>query len=324
MKKLTRYILILFPVILLILFSGCSGRFEKPVTTSDSAIIYPSKKTNGIEAKITFCKKLSRKSGKRLGVGTFFTIGEKENVHAFVDLENCFANSNRPLMFHTDWIDPDGNSFFQKRFDLSSDDSTTVLNSTISIPPDKREPGKYLFRVYLFRELIAEKFFTLLPEGQVAPSPADLVKATIILSGKSDKESGTDSVFTIRDKGTVYAFVDVDNLSELNDDVLKFHLDWIGPDSSTFYKKQFELSPEDSSATLASAISLDPDKRQPGTCYLRLFLGDDLVTEKKFELCREIKPIPPKIEGIEASIVLCRDVDKKTGERSWCRFGIHY
>ncbi len=305
--------LIIIPVIFLIIFSGCSARFEKPVYTADSTIFYPSRKTNGIEARITFCKKIGRKSGKRLGVGTIFTLEEKAYVHGFADLKNCFLNTDQPLMFHIDWIDPDGNSFFQKRIDLTPEDSTTTLYSAISIPPDKREPGEYMFRVYLFRELIAEKKFTLLPVGQAPPSQADLVKAVITLSSKTDSDTAQDSIFTISEKGSVYAVAEVDNLTELNDDDLKFYLEWIAPDGSSYYKKQFDLSPEDSAATLTSAISLDPDKRQPGTCYVKLLLGDDLVTEKKFVLRKLVKPPPPKIRGIEATIELCGSVDKKTG-----------
>jgi len=165
MKKMKLITLTMFLITLLLLVgAGCSSRIEMPVTGADSTIVYPAKKADGISAKITLCRKVDKKTGKRIGTGTVFTIMEKERVRAFVDLENRFVYGDRELMFHFDWIGVNGRSFYRKRIDLSPDDSSSTINSSISIPPDKRQPGKYILRIYLFRELIAEKKFELLPE----------------------------------------------------------------------------------------------------------------------------------------------------------------
>jgi len=52
------------------------------------------------------------------------------------------------------------------------------LSSVLSLPPKRRSPGRYLFRVYLFRELIAEKAFTV--RGDAATEIIDYVKANQI------------------------------------------------------------------------------------------------------------------------------------------------
>ncbi len=102
-------------------------------------------------------------------------------------------------MFHVDWIDPEGRSFYLKRIDLLPGDSTASLISSISVSPDKRLPGKYLLRIYLFRELIAEKYFELRDSAKVEKIYGDIVFFKSI-----DKESGemkgVDTVFEIKEK----------------------------------------------------------------------------------------------------------------------------
>jgi hypothetical protein len=164
MKKLKILMVFLCMAALLMFMPACSTRYQEPLTTADSTIVYPPKKTGDISAKITFCRKISKKTGKLIDAGSVFTIGNDEMVHAVVDLENRFESGDRDLMLHLQWIDQDGGDIYRKRIDLTSADSTSTLKSSISISPDKRQPGEYLLQVYLFRELIAEKKFRLLPE----------------------------------------------------------------------------------------------------------------------------------------------------------------
>ncbi|MCX6234781.1 MAG: hypothetical protein NT175_08660 [Bacteroidetes bacterium] len=305
---------------LLLVVTGCSSRIDVPVTVADSTIVYPAKKADGISAKITLCRKISKKTGNRIDAGTVFTIKEKESIYAFVDLENCFVHGVRTLMFHLDWIDTSGRSFYRKRIDLSPDDTTTTLNSSISISPDKRQPGEYLLRVYLFRELIAEKKFELRPESQVTPSQVEEINAKIILCRNVDKKTGrrirVDSVFTIREKESIYAFVDFENRFVHSDRELMFHIDWIDTSGTSFYQKGINLSPGDSSSTINSSISISPNKRQPGEYFFKIYLFDELIAEKKFELRPESQVTPSHVEGIQARIILCRNVDKETGKRT--------
>jgi len=318
MNKWIKDILFLLAAIYLMAGWGCAERFETAAVMNDSTIVFPQKDPDGISAKVTFCSKVSRKTGKRTGTNHIFALSENADVFAVVDLRNCDFNNQNSLLFHVDWIDPNGNSFFQKRIDLTPADSSTVLHSSISLNPDKREPGRYLFRVYLFRELIAEKYFTLLPYGQKPPSAADLLNVDVELSNSNaDLETGSilnDSVFTIDGRGNVYANARVDNMVVLLDDMLEFTLSWHGPTGETWFKKEFEFTPADSSAVLSSAISLDPDKREPGPCSVRLYLFDELLAEEKFTLISAPMPKLPKLSRLNTTMTFCKKFNSKTGE----------
>ncbi len=104
-----------------------------------------------------------------------------------------------------------------------------------------------------------------------------------MLIRKPVNEAGVDSVFIIKEKGWVHACIDLNNKSQ-NKKKLKISVDWIGPDGKSFYRKQSDLAPADIPATISSAISLSPDKRQPGTYFVRVYLFDKRIAEKKFEL----------------------------------------
>ncbi len=147
--------------------SGCSTRSSDPVLAPDSTWVYPGKQAGDIDARITFADKArtSKKTGKRLGVTNTFEVGVDEKAYAFADLSNPFARGDRVLNFHLVWVNSQDRTIFKKKVDYQPSDSLTTLSSALSLPPGKRAPGPYKFRVYLFRELIAEKSFTLTGEA---------------------------------------------------------------------------------------------------------------------------------------------------------------
>ena len=112
---------------------------------------------------------MSRKSARPLGVSRVFTLGETAKVRACVELENTLALGERDLMLHLVWLGPGEKEFYTKRFDCTPTDSLATITSSISIPPERRKPGEYALKVYLFRELIAEKQFEVR-----APAPEPL------------------------------------------------------------------------------------------------------------------------------------------------------
>ncbi len=115
------------------------------------------------------------------------------------------------------------------------------LKSSISISPEKREPGIMLFRLFLFRELIAEKKFQLSDFVPISEKEFN-ISANITLfrkvGKKTGKKIGEGTVFTIKKKAKVRAIVDLGNLDEYLEDELKFRLEWIGPNSKSFYTKK--------------------------------------------------------------------------------------
>lgn len=151
----------------LAILAGCSDREMTPVLRADSTLVYPSKRPVDVDATITFAAKSqpSRTTGERRGVSRTFDMEPGAKVWAFVDLENRFARGDDSLSFHLVWVGPDGRAKYSKRISHAPGDEDTTLKSALSIPPGRRDPGEYRLQVYLFREQIAEKSFTLRGEG---------------------------------------------------------------------------------------------------------------------------------------------------------------
>lgn len=305
-------------ILISFVMAACSGRSETPVALADSTITYPSKDADDIQAQITLYRTQIRKTGKRIGVGTVFTIREKANIKAFIDLENL-EKSKSLLMFHVDWIDPEGNSFYMKRIDIEPGDTATSLKSSISVEPGKREAGEYTFRVFLFRELIAEKKFRLIDEIPVTDADVKKVDAHVVLYKSLDKKTGerigVDSVFMITKKSKVRAAVEMERLSIFNDRTLNFRFDWSDQNGKVVSTKSINLAPVDSTAILNSSMPVTNDECKPGTYLMRLYLFNFLLTEKKFQLKAEPGISLTKVEGVSAKITLCNKIDKKTGEK---------
>jgi len=305
----------LIAIILLIAF-GCTSRLETPVLDENSTLIFPPKNIGDISVNITFCRKTNRKTGEPIGAGSAFTIMEKGKVQAIVDIKNRFFHGDKKLLFHIDWIGPDGKSMYLKQIILSPDDSSSTIKSSISILPENREPGEHKFQVYYFRELIAERKFELLPRIDVIDLVEQGFSTDIVLCTKLDKKTGKrigiDSTFTIKEKGKVRAYYDLVNHSELCDRELLFRFNWIGPNDSSFYNKLVDISPFDSTSIIGSSISISPGKREPGNSTLQLYLFNELIATNKFELLPEPEIIPIKLN---TKITLYRKLDKKTGKR---------
>ena len=148
---------------LAIIFPSCSERLSEPVVMPDSTIVFPAKDTNNISAKIMFSRFIGQKSRRQWAISDVFPLKENENVYAVINLDNRHNFKDNELMFHIDWAGPDGGSFYSKKIEIKRSDSVSTFNGSISITPDKREPGEYLLRVYLFDEMIGEKSFVLKP-----------------------------------------------------------------------------------------------------------------------------------------------------------------
>jgi hypothetical protein len=288
-------VLLLSPI-LISLCSGCSSRNKSPLLSEDSTLVYMPESAADILAAITLSNKISK--GKPVDDGTIFPIKDNAKLYAVINLKNRKLNTNKDLMFHIEWIDSKGNSFYKKRIDLPKDDSSSALQSSISITPQKRQTGNYTVRVYYFRELIAEKKFLLTEATHDFAVPdfleiADKIKSEIVFykgtSKKTGKPFGKGKTFPIKNKAKVLAIVNITNIDATFSEQLKFTADWIDPDDSSFYRKNFKATPGDSSLTITSSISISPDKRKPGNYRLKILLADKLISEQKFELTKEVK-----------------------------------
>ncbi len=273
-KSRDRYRLYAFVFLLFLAFTHCSTRQSNPVVSPDGELKYPPVQEGQISTSITLCRNLGKTSQKPLFAGTAFPVGEKERVLAWVRIENYENLSNRPQLFHVEWINPNGTSIFKKEITQFVSDTANIIQSSLS--SESRTPGNYLFRVYHFRELIAEKPFRFVDEHEYNDSIARGFGASITMCKSVDKTTGelseVDSVFYIGNKNWVNAVVSFRNKPVNEDEELKFLMEWIAPDSTGGYNRRISISPGDSTYLLRSSVSISPGKRPTGAYRVNLYL----------------------------------------------------
>jgi len=320
-KNILQKVLLIGLTTTVILFvSDCSSRENSPVTLDDSTIIYPSKSEAGINVKITFSNRITRKSKKPLNVDSVFSIRKKAKVYATVELIKYKSQIHKELSFHLDWLDSTGNSIYKKRIDISPSKNASKFRSSISISPKKRNPGEYKIRIYLFRELIAEKEFELV-ESHTEQLPikkkeisnkksksgkndivkksiktkiqSETTKAKITLCRKLSKITGNPigvgTTFTIKDKAKLKAIVNIEKEKIKTNEQMTFYLKWKGPDGKVFYKKRIVYTSSNPNFTITNSITITPGKRLPGIYTLQVVFHKKIIAEQNFELIAQSK-----------------------------------
>ncbi len=114
-----------------------------------------------VKAKIILSSKIDKESGMPVMVDSAFRIRKKGRIHATVNIDNLPTDDDVEFKFRVEWFEVDTSSFFKKRVSFIPDAKSSVIFSSISITPEKREAGNYSVRVFLFDELLAEKKFRL-------------------------------------------------------------------------------------------------------------------------------------------------------------------
>lgn len=308
-------ILLISFIVASIIFNGCPSRENSPRKLEDSTIIYPSKSENGIYATIKFSSKINKKNSQPIKPDTLFELQTKANLIATVDLVNYKTIKQKSLMIHIEWLDSAGNSFYKKRIDVTPSDSNSSFTSSISITPQKRKVGKYLVRIFLFRELIAEKYFHLAhslndsksgKEQELAiqenkPEKNDRVQKSVKPKGvketitvkvllcknvskKTGKPIGVGTTFTIKEKARVKAIVSFVKSEIKTNEQLKFYFNWIGPDGKSFYKKRIVYTTSNTNFSLSNSISISPEKRITGNYKIEIIYKKKIIAEQVFEL----------------------------------------
>ncbi len=185
--KIRLFSTLVFTMFLLIL-TGCSSEEVKQVKAAQLGQSLPE---DAFTVETILCRKVSRKSGRRIGSGDEFKVGKKSSVRALVDFDN--VQQDRVYTVHLAWIRPDGREMFRKFAEvkqtasgedgymtvinwlkaenihyvkadtLLSEDAEFTLQTKFNISEKKaREPGLYHFRVYLDRGLLLEEPFTVI------------------------------------------------------------------------------------------------------------------------------------------------------------------
>jgi len=243
---------------------------------------------NDLTARILFGNRLDRKTGQVQNTDSVFFNSKKGWIHASVELFNRFAYDDEDLDFRFQWSDPDGKTFFARTVKLPSSDSTSRLNSSISVSPTARKDGIYTLRVSLFRKLIAEKSF----EIKTAIVKTDKInvsaKASILFCSKIDKGSGTpvniNDEFVIGKNERVCAYIQLSDVFNPANKPLFFNLVWIDPDGKRFFSKPITVAANTHDAILQSSITIEPKNRVPGKYQFKLYLFDKPIESKSFVL----------------------------------------
>ena len=115
-----------------------------------------------VTAQIILSKGVDKKTGQPVHIDSVFNINKKGKIHAFAKLPNRHKYLNQELKLRLDWIGPDGKSFYKKQVDIPANDTTSVINSAISISPETRQPGNYQVRISLSKKTIGVKKFKLI------------------------------------------------------------------------------------------------------------------------------------------------------------------
>lgn len=228
----------------------------------------------GVQAEVTFCRKLDASSSSRLGVGERFTVGEKREVIACVDFRE--VTPERLEAIHLIWVDPNGREIFRKYAevvvrregesyvaeidwrkaeDLVRRDRVTQvvaepgfsLVTRLSISPNRgRRPGRYKLHVYRHRELLLAAGFELLPAPDyVRPSDPgaagldlDVVFcARLAADGACD---GEQEKFQIGRQREIAASVQLQGV-ELNR-TYALGLIWLDPGGKQVFRKDAEVT----------------------------------------------------------------------------------
>ncbi len=317
MIRIIRLILLFSILFSTLVFVECSSRVNIAVTDADSTTSILPKDSSGISANISLGRKVSHKTGELIGKGQTFTSMPKEDVVAYIELKNRLLHLDKEQLFHVYWLHENGKSIYKKQITLAGGDSSSTIISSISISPEKRKPGKYILKLYYFRELIAEKQFEILPAFFKEQLGDEIPEITFYRKSdrKTGKLIGVDSVFILNKKHKVRAFVDLKNRALYGNRELMFHFNWLGPDGVTVFSKHKSIMAGDSVSFIRSSISIAPEKLKAGEYKLQLFLFNKLISEKKFRLKEKPKLIKKrKSYDISADITLCRKISKKTGK----------
>jgi hypothetical protein len=175
--------------------AGCGENYgaTAPVGADTTSVALPG--DVGGSARLYLYRITSGKTGERLGVGRSFRVEEGRQVRAVLQLEDLVPA--RDLHIHLMWINPEGKAAYTKEIRIRPEEwrhddrrraladgmitldpqrNAFELESRYGVSPERFEEeltkpedrrtfktGKWLVRAYLFRKLMLETSFDLLP-----------------------------------------------------------------------------------------------------------------------------------------------------------------
>ncbi len=86
--------------------------YRQAHATSTTTSLTAAADSTAFGVDVTLCRKIGRKTGRRIGAGTTFRMSEKSRVQAVVDFTNVTAGKDYTV--HLVWIRPDGREMYRR------------------------------------------------------------------------------------------------------------------------------------------------------------------------------------------------------------------
>jgi hypothetical protein len=248
--------------------AGCMTRSEKPVWAPDSTLVYPSKKTNDINATISFQLKDSaareaiKKADKERRREITKLKRKRDDILALEEERQRKAQADAKRK-----AEAQKKSKGKKKKKKTDEDVAVAPLPVLRIDPALRDS----------LDVIQKRLTTLEAE--------DSLSAT--LPWKLKREDGSavgEHSFEIEEGASVRATIRLENVYARGKRPIMFHFVWLNPEKKRVFKRMVEYMPNDSTQTLSSTLSLTPTKRSAGHYSLQVFLFREQIAEKWFEL----------------------------------------
>jgi hypothetical protein len=268
---------------LLLSSSGCTTRSEAPVWGPDSTLVYPSKLGSDVNASIAFQLKDSaaRDAAKRRDRERGREISRLRR-----EREGLLALEERWARERMERAEAERKAEAKKAAQKKGKKGKKSTSSGTTSPADQTPGGAA-------RETR--------PGAPLAPAVRDSVAAidarlAVLMAEDSaagiapwklkrpDGKPAEERVFDIEEGARVQATIRLENVYARGKRPLMVHFVWLNAERKRVFKRMVEYSPNDSTQTLTSSMSLTPTKRSAGHYSLQVFLFREQIAEKWFDL----------------------------------------
>jgi hypothetical protein len=253
----------------LVVGAGCMTRSGTPVWGADSTLVYPSKMATDVNATIRFQLKESaardavRKADKDRRREISKLRRQRDNILALEEERDRKAKADAKRKASAE------KKAKGKKKKKNAVDPVPNAVESMALRPNPA-----------MRDSLASL------EARLAVLAAeDSVSALIPWKLKrEDGSAGEEHSFEIEEGARVQATVRFENVYARGKRPLMIHFVWTNPAQKRVFKRMVEYTPNDSTQSLTSSLSITPTKRSAGHYSLQVFLFREQIAEKSFEL----------------------------------------
>lgn len=255
--------------------TGCMTRSGAPTYGIDSTLVYPSRLANDVNASITFQLKDSalrdaeRKRDKERAREISRVKRDRSKLLATIEkeanrLEKAEAKRKAQEARKA------GKAKGKKGKKSSSVAETRPSTPASSRPVLPKRPDPAL-RDSL--AVIEARLAALSAEDSVASLAPWKIK-------REDGRPADERIVDLEEGARVQASIRLENVYARGKRPLMFHFVWLNPERKRVFKRMVEYTPNDSTQTLSSSLTISPAKRSSGTYAVQVFLFREEIAEK--------------------------------------------